>query len=118
MLSLSPGTPGRRVQKPRTIRSIDTPGLRSAVEGGRLSFFHGVHLAMIRAGRPALLVFDSRLDQFQEPRLHVHRPPAALNNALDERPSDSGIAPPRHGVICGSQVQQPQVGVEGAVPAL
>ena len=52
--SLTPGTPGRSTQKPRTIRSISTPACeaaRSASQTPRSSSWF--ILAMIRAGRPA-----------------------------------------------------------------
>ena len=69
MLSLRPLTPGRRTQKPRTIRSIFTPACearyssRQTLRSSRLFI-----LAMMRAGLPALAMAASRLDHLQKPR--------------------------------------------------
>ena len=54
MFSERPGTPGRRVHMPRTIKSICTPArlasYRARMMPGSISEFI---LAMMRAGRPA-----------------------------------------------------------------
>ena len=74
MFSVWPGTPGRRQQNPRMIRSIGTPALdashRASIISGSSSWFI---LATMRAGFPARLCCDLALDQIEQPRPHGHR---------------------------------------------
>ena len=54
MLSVRPGTPGARQQKPRTIRSIGTPAWDARTSVAQISGSSSWFIfAMMRAGRPA-----------------------------------------------------------------
>ena len=63
MRSESPGTPGRRQQMPRTMRSISTPAwlaaYSSSISAGSTRLFI---LAMMRAGRPGAGVLGLAAD--------------------------------------------------------
>ncbi len=72
MFSLTPGMPGRSVQAPRTIRSIDTPAWEARysarITAGSLRAFI---LAMMRPGRPSRACVASRLIRRSSPRCRV-----------------------------------------------
>ena len=74
MFSVWPGTPGRRQQNPRTIRSIGTPAFeashRASIMSGSSSWFI---LAMMRAGFPRALVLDLTMDEIEQARPHGDR---------------------------------------------
>ena len=67
MFSVSPGTPGARQQRPRTIRSTGTPACEARDSASQISRSSSWFiLQTIRAGRPGLVVFDLALDELDE----------------------------------------------------
>ena len=74
MFSVRPGTPGRRQQNPRMMRSMGTPAWdashRASIMSGSSSWFI---LTMMRRGLAGALVLDLAMDQFEQPRPHGER---------------------------------------------
>ncbi len=74
MFSVQPGTPGRRQQKPRTIRSIGHAGLRRRHErAADREVLELVHLGDDPRGPARAGMLDLAADQLQEALPHVHR---------------------------------------------
>ena len=71
---MRPGTPGRRQQNPRIIKSIGHTSLGCLAQGlDDVRIFQLIHLGD-DSGMPAgALVFDLALDQLEQPRSHGER---------------------------------------------
>ena len=73
MLSETPGTPGRRVQAPRTTRSMETPACDAAYNARTTrGSFNAFIRAMIRAGFPARACRVSRSLRLSTPACRVN----------------------------------------------
>src|SRR6266576_145803 len=93
MLSLTPLTPGRRQQMPRTIRSIFTPPCD--------------------ARKTALSVFDFAFDQRQQPLVQVERRDEQSLHGLELANAREQIEQVRH-ILAELRLarEQPHVGIE------
>jgi hypothetical protein len=74
MFSVWPGTPGRRQQKPRMIKSIDTPACESLAQRlDDVGILHLVHLGDDARGEPGTLILGLAVNQIEQPRPHGER---------------------------------------------
>jgi hypothetical protein len=119
MLSDTPGTPGRRQQAPRTIRSIFTPALRGLVQrADHLGSLSAFILAMMRPGLPARACCGLALDLLEQALVQGEgRLQQALQ--LDRRRQPGQLLEQQVHVVADVGVggDQADVGVGRAVPA-
>ena len=111
IVSVWPGTPGRKQQNPRTTRSIGTPA-REATPARRIpAYLELIHLRDDTRGPTGLVVVDLASDQPEKAVTHIHGATRSLPKVGARAPGEMVKQGDDIGGQLGIAGEQPDIGV-------